>query len=314
LHIPDRRRIAVRTAAAFLILAVSTFIGEKARGETVIPLSAVGGKSHVAVRVGDVEIPDILLDTGFSFDGLMIYSPRFRDSLDLAGAVEVRIGGAGGGEASTALMLDSASFYLGDVEMTGQRILVLNGDRYRGFPSNGIIGYSIFGHYATELDNDGDAMILHPDGWAPEGGGWTAIPLYFKENTIPWLDASVSISGEEPVRLSMYIDYAAGDPVLLLEKPGMKFRLPEHTEGAHLGRGLSGDVYGKKGTISRLVIGPYELKDVTASFAPAGARSKQPGADGILGVGSLRRFDLVFDYAGKKLYIRPNGHFEERHD
>lgn len=304
----------MKIASVPLFLAISVLLCPGTRGETGIPMAMVGGKSHVTVTIGGVVIPEILLDTGFAFDGAMIYNPDYRDSLDLAGAIEVQIGGAGGGDASTAMMLDSASFYLGDVEMTGQRILVLNGDRYKGFPSNGIIGYSIFGHHVTELDNDGDAMVLHPAGWAPADSGWAAIPLYFKDNAIPWLDASVSIGGEEPVKLSMYIDYAAGDPVLLLEKPGMKFRLPEHTEGAHLGRGLSGDVYGKKGAISRLIIGPYEMKGVTASFAPAGVRSKQPGADGILGVGSLRRFDLIFDYAGKKLYIRPNGLFEESND
>lgn len=40
--------------------------------------------------------------------------------------------------------------------------------------------------------------------------GWKVIPLYFKNNSIPWIDASVVIKDEKPVFLSMYIDYAAG--------------------------------------------------------------------------------------------------------
>lgn len=67
-------------------------------------------------------------------------------------------------------------------------------------------------------------------------------------------------------------------------------------------------------TIARLIIGPYELRDVKASFAPAAIRSKQPDAEGILGVGSLRRFNLIFDYVNRRLYIRPNGHFGDPYD
>lgn len=283
-------------------------------GEVVIPLRTIRGKPHVAVRIGGVTIPDILLDTGFAFDGLMIYSPEYRDSLDLEGAVEARVGGAGSGDAQTALMLDSASFHLGGIEMTGQRIIVLRGDHYRGFPSNGVIGYSIFGHFAAQIDHDDGVMTLHEPGWTPQDGGWSTIPLYFKENRIPWLDISVVVETGNPVKLSAYIDYAAGDPVLLLEKPGMKFDLPKRTQRAHLGRGLSGDIYGKTGKIARLIIGPFELKGVTASFAPADVRSKQPGADAILGVGSLRRFDLAFDYASERMFLRPNGQFDDRNE
>ena len=111
--------------------------------ESVIPLKDIRNKSHVTVKVGNVVIPDILLDTGFAFDGLMIYNPDYKDSLDLTDAMEVKIGGAGSGEASTALMVDSAAFSLDDITMRNQRLLVLQGDLYKGFPSNGIIGYSI---------------------------------------------------------------------------------------------------------------------------------------------------------------------------
>lgn len=78
-----------------------------------------------------------------------------------------------------------------------------------------------------------------------------------------------------------------------------------------LGRGLSGDIYGKTGRIAKLIIGPYELSNITASFADAAVRSKQMGADAILGVGSLRRFNLIFDYANQKLYLTQNRRFNE---
>ena len=68
----------------------------------------------------------------------------------------------------------------------------------------------------------------------------------------------------------------------------MKFRFPKETVDVYIGRGLSGDIYGKTGTISKLIIGYYELNNVKVSFAPAEVRSKQDNADAVLGRGFLR--------------------------
>jgi hypothetical protein len=299
-------------AHSILFLLIAMLISAAgSEAKTTIPLKVEGSRSHVAVKIGDVVIPDILLDTGFAYDGLMIYNPRYRDSLDLSGAVDAQIGGAGGGEASKASMIDSGCFMLGDLELANQRIIVLQSDTFKDFPSNGIIGYSIFGHYATEIDRDLSTITLYLPDEATIDTTWAPIPLYFKENNIPWLDASVVIEDEPPTTLQMYIDFAAADPILLLERPGMKVRLPDDTVAVYIGRGLSGDIYGKAGTISKLVIGPYELTGVKAFVAPAEVRSRQKGADAILGSGSLARFNLVFDYPHKRLYVRPNSHFGE---
>ncbi len=283
----------ILTKILALVLFSSCTISQE---PNVIPINSERNITLVTVKIGNVEIPKILLDTGLPFDGVMIYNPDYRDSFDLSNAVRVKIGGAGDEEGSYALILDSAEFLLGDLEMKNQRIIVLQSDIYKGFPTNGIIGYSIFGHYAVEFDYDKNIMTLHNSSNYKTDSSWTEIPLYFKNNNIPWLDVSVVIENEEPILLHMYIDYASRDAVELLEKPDMKFSLPEVTEDVHLGRGLSGDIYGKKGRISKLIIGPYELKNVSAVFPPAKTRSKQENADGILGNSSLKRFNLIFDY------------------
>lgn len=294
----------------FLITITLTF-SALCQEKTVVPIKVERNKTLITVKVGNVIIPDIILDTGFWYDGVMIYHPHYRDSLDLTNAVEAQMGGAGSGNASSALMIDSTTCSVGNLTLNNQRVILLQNNTFKGFPSSGIIGYSIFGQYAAEFDYDKNTMSLYSANQIKIDSSWTGIPLYFKDNNIPWLDASVVIEKENPVTLSMYIDFAAGDPVLLLEKPDMKFSLPKQTEDVHIGRGLSGDIYGKKGYISKLIIGKYELNNVTAFMAPAKVRSKQPGADAILGNGSLIRFNLIFDYANRKLYIKPNSHFNE---
>ena len=127
----------------------------------VIPIKVKRNITLVTVKIGNIEIPDILLDTGLSFDGILIYNPSYKDSLALTNAIEVSIGGAGNGEPSTALMIDSTEFNLGNVELKNQRIIMLQSDIYKGFPTNGIIGYSIFGHYIAQLDYDKNKMTLY---------------------------------------------------------------------------------------------------------------------------------------------------------
>ena len=295
----------------FALLIIILSCCTKSQVTQVIHFKTLRSKTLVDVKIGNIVIPDILLDTGLPFDGLIIYNPDYSDSLDLTHSIDVNIGGAGSGDDSGALMIDSTEFYLGNIKMENQRIIMIQSDIYKGFPSNGIIGYSIFGHYMTMLNYDNNTMTLFDSNKVINDTNWTEIPIYFKDNTIPWMNASVIIDKEQPVSLEVYIDFAAGDAVMLLEKPNMKFSLPKETNNVHIGRGLSGDIYGKTGIISKLIIGPFELNNVKASFASAEVRSKQDNADAILGNESLRRFNLIFDYANKKLLLKPNKHFEE---
>ena len=301
----------MKNLIAFFLLITSLTSYAESQEKIEIPMKVERDVSLISVNIGNIEIPNILLDTGFDYDGIIIYNPDYRDSLDLTGAIDVQIGGAGGGDDSNALLIDSASFSIGDVKMIDQRIIILQSNRFKGFPSNGVIGYSVFGYYITECDYDRNIMSLYTTDNVDLDSTWTAIPLYFKGNNVPWLDASIVIEKEYPIPLSVYIDFAARDVIMLLEKPDMKFSLPKDTVDVHIGTGLSGDIYGKRGSISKLIIGKHEFYNVIASLATSKVRSKQDNADAILGSGALRRFNIIFDYSHQILYLKPNSHFND---
>jgi hypothetical protein len=275
-----------------------------------IPIKIIRDKTLITVKVGNITIHDILLDTGFDFDGIIIYNPEYRDSINLSNAYSVSLGGAGSGDNQNALMIDSASFFVGNYQLNNQRIIVLLSDIYKGFPSNGIIGYSLFGNYAVEIDYDKNILVLHDFDIFKPDSGFVSIPIYFKDDRrIPWIDVSVVIENEDPINISAYIDFADRDPMVLLERQTMKFSLPKTTENKIIGTGLSGDIYGSKGKISKLIIGDYHLNNVLVSIASAEVRSKQKNADAVIGCGALNRFNLVFDFKNKYLYLKPNKSF-----
>jgi hypothetical protein len=258
----------------------------------------------VTFKIGDQRIPNILLDTGCTFDGILIYNTKYADSLNHPRKMRVKIPGAGGGEPSTGYLIDSVDIALGSTNIQNQRLLIMEGNAFDDFASNGVIGYTLFLNFVVELHYDEKILILHDHDRFKAPAEWIQVPIYFKHNKIPWLDVSLAVKDEEPVQIATYIDFAAAENIELLEREVMKYNLPQERTEKYLGRGLNGDIFGQMGYISRLLIGPFEFTDVAAAIVPAAIRSKQANADAIIGSGCLSRFNLIFDYPRQILYLQ----------
>lgn len=297
-----------RTTASLLVILCFT---AGSRGQSAFPFTVDYNKTILSVDASLSRPLRIILDSGMGWDGLLIYNPDIRDSIRLVSPVAANVGGAGQGSAPSAMFSDSMSFSVGNVEFTNQRFVVLQTDAFKGFPSDGVTGHSLLGHYAVEINYDDSTITLHDPEPFRADDSWTAIPLVFNENNIPWMKVGISVADEEPVLLDCYIDYASSETLELLERPDQKFTLPAETREVYLGRGLSGDIHGKMGNISKVIIGPYEINDLEAAFVPAQVRSKQAGADAVVAAGLLNRFNLIFDYAHSILYLSPNKSFRK---
>jgi len=268
-------------------------------------------KIILPVKVDSQEQMRIILDSGMGWDGLLIYNPEVKGKLDLKNPQSANLGGAGQGNSQPALVADSMSFFVGSTEFINQKIIVLQTDHFKGFPSDGVTGYSLFGHYAVEVNFDDSTITLFDPDKIKVDSSWAEFPIYFKDNSIPWIDVGIKIAGENPVSLSCYIDCASSESIELLTGQNQKFIIPKETENVHLGRGLSGDIYGKRGKITEVILGSFKINNIQAAFTPAQVRSKQSGADGVIAGKLLRRFNLIFDYANKKLFLKPNSMFDK---
>jgi hypothetical protein len=279
-----------------------------------IPFKLQRNRVILPVRVNDSPELKIVLDTGMPLEGLLLYDKQLMDRIAMENAIEVKVPGAGSGSPSTAIMADSASFFVGQKEFTNQRVIILQSETMAGLPNDGVTGYSLFGRYTVEIDYDRMLILAHdPIKFEPnQDKEW--IPMILRENLIPWIEVTVDMKGEKEIPLSVYIDLASGEALELLIKEGMKFELPEDLEGTHLGTGLSGDVYGYKATVESFMLGSFRLKDMVTAFAPAQVRSKQKGADGVIGNGLLSRFNVIFDYDKERLYLESNSRYDEPFD
>jgi len=280
------------------------------KGHT-LPFKLINNKVLVPVNIGNSRTFDLILDSGFGFDGIILFDKDLVDSINLVRRILVQIPGAGDDEPSTAIMSDSMTFNSGDCEFNNQKVIILQNDKFNDSRSDGVIGYSYFGSHKVEVDYDNYAITLHDTADIIDDSGWETIPLSFNKNNWPYLNIYISIDNEEPVLLNVYIDYASSLSIELTVKPGMKFKLPEKFESDYEGFGLSGDVKGKTARISKFIIGKYEFSNVTATFFEGSGRSKDESADGVISNDALRRFNLVFDFQNEKLLIKPNNSFNE---
>jgi len=74
----------------FLILHTFVFSSSSfGQNKNFIPIDVKYNRTYVAVQIGKYVIPNILPDTGFSYDGLMLFNSSYGYSLDISRAVEV---------------------------------------------------------------------------------------------------------------------------------------------------------------------------------------------------------------------------------
>ncbi|MCU0611804.1 MAG: retropepsin-like domain-containing protein [Candidatus Eisenbacteria bacterium] len=287
---------------AFADSAPALLVGE-------IPFRLERNRTVLPLVVSEAETLDILLDTGMTWDGVYLFRKEAQRHFPSEDLDSVRVGGSGSGEPTCALMADSMMLRFGSVPLHSQLVVISQSEITQGFRSDGVTGSSLFGSFVVEIDNDAKEIRLHdPESFVADSS-WVPVPITLK-NGIPFLDGEVSISGEDPVHLVLYIDSGSGEALELLVRATMKFAMPESVDVYHVGTGLSGDVDGKRGRIHLFSFGGFKLHAVPAAFVPAKVRSKQEDADGIIGNNALGRFNLIFDYSHGLLFLKPSKAFD----
>jgi hypothetical protein len=299
---------AVPLSLGILLTPLTTGQCEEAKPPTV-PFQIERDKIIIPTVVNGSKPLRLILDTGMGFDGVYLFHKDALKLIDTTGAIEVRVPGAGSGEASKATMIETGSVDFGDVSLDSQRVIVSHSKHTQTFPTDGIIGWSLFGHYAVDIDYDQSVIHLRDTAYVPQDSSWTRVPVTM-EGTLPFFDAEVEVVKGEKTPIRVYIDLASGEALELLAGSDQKFSMPDSMTESYLATGLSGDIHGGRGRAARMQVSGFSLSDVPCTFAPATVRSKQQGADAVLGNGLIRRFNVIFAYSQRCLYVKPNQTFQ----
>lgn len=272
------------------------------RNKIILPVSING---HREIR--------LILDSGMPWEGVYLFHSEFLEEFGLTGNMQVQVGGAGSGNASTARQVNDLNLQVGEVVFEGQSGVISMSDHTQDFPTDGVIGWTIFSHPVVMVDYDHHMIRLYDT--LPElDDSWKSIDINLNERHIPFLSLKTAVNPNDSLqRMLFYLDLAASEELEMLVREEMKYTLPELSKEGHLGTGLSGSFSGKRGQVARIEITGFRLENCSATFIDAASRSSQGGyADGIIGGGLMKYFNTIYNYPNKKIYIQPSVHMQNR--
>jgi len=284
------------------------------RRHITLPFRLVRNMIVIPLKINNKGPFNFILDTGV---GLMIITePSLVDSINLASKRIIKISGMGDGEDNEAYLTSLLKIDIDGLQSHGVYAALLRKDyfnlsNYAGIPIHGLLGYDFFNNLAVKINfGDSTLNVCLPKNLHIWHKG-NKIPITVEDRK-PYVQAGIIFANNKKINCKLVIDIGAGHPVSI-ENMIKENGLPQKFISANLGVGLNGPIDGFISRINEVDLGKYKLKNVLASF-PDENNAKLISAvprDGNLGIGILKQFDVIFDYADNVIYLKPGLHFKE---
>ncbi len=325
-----RRRLSILFLAAVLVLALdpgstSSLPAGGAAQATAESLSPDGGlltrfpfnfdgRILVPLKVNGSGPLDIILDTGFGQRALLLMHRETGDDLGLTYVRTVpAIRGAGSGENKNARISPGERLSLPGLDLGKVATAVIDESREASPQHNlGVIGGAVFIPYVVEIDfEDFHIGLYDPASFSPPCG-WEEIPLVFEKN-LPVLETTIRIGGGDEVPVRLIVDTGGKPPLALAVDAERGITPPARVVHFLSGTGFRGDVFSDHGRLSGLAVGSRILASAISAFWKGDEAPflEEGQVDGPLGLGSLYRFNMIFDYTRGRMFIKPNRFFAD---
>ena len=299
-----------------LVLAQGYFLPKGQKFEK-IKFELINNLIIIPVEINGAELT-FILDSGVSKP--ILFNLSQSDSIPINNVSEVTIRGLGTGEPMKALSSKSNIFRLGDARNFSQDLYVvldrgINFSTSLGIPVHGIMGYDLFKDFIIEVNYGSKTIKLHnPELYKhQEKRNRQTLPLSIERNKA-YVKGTVLMKDTANIPVKLLVDTGSSDALWLFQEPEKGLDIPEKNYEDHLGRGLSGDIFGKRSKINGVKIGGFELKEAKVAFPyweSFAALENLGDRNGSVGGEILKRFNIIFDYTGGQVTLKKNGNFKE---
>ena len=285
---------------------------------TKIKFQLIDNLIVVPVEVNGVEL-SFILDSGVS-KPILFNIINLTDSLQINHVEKIYLRGLGGDGAIEALKSKHNFFKIGDAVNINQDVYVvfdntINFTPRLGINIHGIIGYDVFKDFIVEINYISKVIRLYD----PEKYKYKSckkcetfnLTLY---NNKPYIDASVAINSKQ-IPIKLLIDTGSSDALWLFEDDSLGIIPPENKFFVDfIGKGLSGNIYGKRSKVNEFGLKGFKLRDVNVAFPDSisisSARQFEDRNGSISGE-LLKRFNIILDYNNTKITLKKNGNFKK---
>ncbi len=255
-----------------------------------------------------------ILDSGVSKP--ILFNLFDQDSVQINNVSEIAIRGLGDGDPIKALSSKNNHFQLGAIKNRNQQLYVvldkdMNFSPNLGIPIHGIIGYDLFRDFVVDVNYGSKTIKFHdPETYRyKKSRKYEKLPIQIVKKKA-YVDGEVYMNNKEDIPVKLLIDSGSSDAFWLFENEHID--IPDKHYEDFLGKGLNGDIFGKRTMVKGLKIGSFVLEDAKTAFPNAKSFSaiKNLGdRNGSMGGEVLKRFNIIFDYRGGTVSLRKNQNF-----
>ncbi|RQP08736.1 aspartyl protease family protein [Parapedobacter defluvii] len=262
-----------------------------------------------AILVGHADTLTFILDTGSSGISLDSATASSLGLVPVASEINIR-GIAGMRKAEfvynerlklNELTVDSLNFHINDYEF----LSYVYGTRI-----DGVIGYSLLSRYILKIDYDTHEIeICSPGTLKYPRGGHLLKPFI---RTLPVQTARVRDHHKVTSRflfdigagLSLVLSQDFEQDSLILRKKRKRFPIQAHGVGGKLVMDMT--------LVKDFRLGPYRFRKVpTMIFEDEFNVTSYPYLGGLIGNQILKRFNVIFNYPQREIYLKPNTLYRE---
>ena len=272
----------------------------------------------IPVTINESDTLNFILDTGVRYP--IITELPFINKLNLNYLMPVPVKGLGEGIELTAYRSANNTMSISGLTARNQEVQMIIDESFQishilGIPVHGLIGFNLFKDYIVEIDYINEKITLNK----PEYFKYRdhkkdiILPLNFDGNK-PFVNTTIETDDSSKVPVKLLVDTGASDALWLSEKSDERIHFPKNHIEAFIGRGLSGDLYGIKGRIEAIWVGPLVLPQPIVAFPNSEIIDQlmtSNDRNGTIGAEILRRFHVTIDYRNSRLTLRPNHKFDD---
>ena len=275
----------------------------------------------VPVFINGSDTMRFILDTGVSHT--MITSLNGAPGISFNYAREIELFGMGSGREVKAFHSFGNVLELPGIQGFNHNIIILKEDfdflsQGLGTQIHGLLGYDVFDSFVVEVDYKSRRLIFYDRKYYMSRRREKALK---KSQAIdieivrrkPFINATVLDDFNQEIDARLLIDCGASHAISLFKSSDDRLEIPDNSIYTFVGVGLSGDIYGHIGRAKRFTIGDYKIKKPLVTY-PDDESVNITGYDndrsGSIGADILRRFDVIFDYRGKEMLLKPNSSYK----
>lgn len=262
-----------------------------------------------------------ILDTGVSHT--MITSLNGTSGISFNYAREIELYGLGSGREVKAFHSFGNILEMPGVIGFNHNIIILKEEfdylsQGLGTQIHGLLGFDVFDSFVVEIDYNNKKLSLYDPKFYRDRRKERllkkskAVPITVVRRK-PFVKATVIDDYGQSIEVNLLIDSGASHALSLFKSSDQRLDFPENSIYTFIGVGLSGDIYGHIGRVKRFNIGDFRFKKPLITYPDEESvqlTDYELDRSGSIGADILKRFNIVFDYHGQEMLLRPNSDYK----